>query len=156
MKFKLLFTPVFYWVTSVAYAAEPVTHASPTGGLLKMMLGLILVLGIMAGVAYLVRRMFPGIGHQQSTIHVVGSASVGTRERVVVLEINGRWLVVGVAPGHVSAIANLEKGVTTDGLEIDSANVDATAQTSPVGAIATSFGKILKNSAIKFTEKTNG
>ena len=156
MKFKLSFIPMLYWVSSIAYAAEPVAHASPTGGLLKMMLGLILVLGVMAGVAYLVKRMLPGIGHHQSTIHVVGSASVGTRERVVVLEVNDRWLVVGVAPGHVSAIANLEKGVTTNGVKADGANIDATAQASPTEMLASSFGKILKNSASKFTEKTNG
>ncbi len=156
MKFKLLFIPMFYWVPSLAYAAEPVTHASPTGGLLKMILGLMLVLGVMAGVAYLVRRMLPGIGHQQSTIHVVGSASVGTRERVVVLEVGGRWLVVGVAPGHVSAIANLEKGVTADADKTAGANIGADDQASPVGTLASSFGKILKNSASKFTEKTNG
>jgi len=100
--------------------------------------------------------MLPGIGNHQSTIHVVGSASVGTRERVVVLEVNDRWLVVGVAPGHVSAIANLEKGVTTNGVKTDGANIDATAQVSPTEMLASSFGKILKNSASKFTEKTNG
>jgi len=156
MKFKLSFTPMLYWVSSIAYAAEPVAHASPTGGLLKMMLGLILVLGVMAGVAYIVKRMLPGIGHHQSTIHVVGSASVGTRERVVVLEVNDRWLVVGVAPGHVSAIANLEKGVTAGADQTVGTNMGADAQASPAGTLASSFGKILKNSASKFTEKTNG
>jgi len=156
MKFKLLFIPMLYWASSLACAAEPIAKASPTGGLLKMMLGLILVLGVMAGVAYLVKRMLPGIGHQQSAIHVVGSASVGTRERVVVLELGDRWLVVGVAPGHVSAIANLEKGVATNDDKADSVKVNADAQASTAGTLALSFGKILKNSASKFTEKTNG
>jgi len=93
---------------------------SPTSSLLKMILGLMLVLGVMAGVAYLVKRMLPGVGHQQSTIHIVGSASVGTRERVVVLEVGDRWLVVGVAPGQVSAIANLEKSMTKLADKVDS------------------------------------
>jgi flagellar protein FliO/FliZ len=86
----------------------------------------------------------------------VGSASVGTRERVVVLELGDRWLVVGVAPGHVSAIANLEKGVATNDDKADSVKVNADAQASTAGTLALSFGKILKNSASKFTEKTNG
>jgi flagellar protein FliO/FliZ len=153
MKFKLLFISIFYWISSLACAAEATVQASPTSGLLKMMLGLMLVLGVMAGVAWLVKRMMPGVGHKQSTIHVVGSANVGTRERVVVLEVAGRWLVVGVAPGQVSAIANLEMGV---------ADKDATNVSDEIGApthraetLATSFGKILKNSASKFTEKTN-
>jgi len=127
---------------------------SPTSSLLKMILGLMLVLGVMAGVAYLVKRMLPGVGHQQSTIHIVGSASVGTRERVVVLEVGDRWLVVGVAPGQVSAIANLEKGMTTLADKVDS--LETNAQISHAETLASSFGKILKNSASKFTEKTNG
>lgn len=144
---------MLYWLSSSAWAAEPVVHPSPTGSLLKMILGLMLVLGVMAGVAYLVRRMLPGIGHQHSTIQVVGSASVGTRERVVVLEVGDRWLVVGVAPGQVSAIANLEKGVAA---EAGSVKIGADAQVGHAETLATSFGKILKNSASKFTEKTNG
>ena len=147
---------MLYWLSSSAWAAEPVVHPSPTGSLLKMILGLMLVLGVMAGVAYLVRRMLPGIGHQHSTIQVVGSASVGTRERVVVLEVGDRWLVVGVAPGQVSAIANLEKGVATEAGNIDSVKVGADAQIRHAETLASSFGKILKNSASKFTEKTNG
>ena len=144
---------MLYWLSNSAWAAEPVVHPSPTGSLLKMILGLMLVLGVMAGVAYLVRRMLPGIGHQHSTIQVVGSASVGTRERVVVLEVGDRWLVVGVAPGQVSAIANLEKGVVA---EAGSVKIGADAQVGHAETLATSFGKILKNSASKFTEKSNG
>ncbi|WP_036303462.1 flagellar biosynthetic protein FliO [Methylotenera sp. L2L1] len=154
MKFKLLFLSIFYWISSSAWSADAAVQTSPTSGLLKMMLGLVLVLGVMAGVAWLAKRMLPGVGYKQSTIKVVGSANVGTRERVVVLEVAGRWLVVGVAPGQVSAIANLEMGV----VEKDGAVVNDEMGTSGHHAesLATSFGKILKNSASKFTEKTNG
>jgi flagellar protein FliO/FliZ len=41
---------------------------------------------------------------------VVSSASVGTRERVVVVEVGESWLVVGVAPGSVNALMTLPKG----------------------------------------------
>lgn len=95
------FTPNLLW------AAEMVA-ASPTGGVLKMVLGLAVVLAVMALVTWVLKRMMPGVGSQQSSIRIVGGVSVGTRERVVVLEVAGRWLVVGVAPGQVSAIANLE------------------------------------------------
>lgn len=154
MKFKLLVTSIFYCAPVLAWSAEPVRQASSTGGLLKMLLGLVIVLGIMAAFAWFAKRMLPGIRHQQSAIQVVGSVHVGTRERVVVLEVSGRWLVVGVAPGQVSAIANLDVGVLKehDGVlkeASDTSSVDATS-------LASSFGKILKNSASKLTEKTNG
>jgi flagellar protein FliO/FliZ len=154
MKFKLLFISIFYWISSSAWSADAVVQTSPTGGLLKMALGLMLVLGVMAGVAWLAKRMLPGVGNKQSTIHVVGSANVGTRERVVVLEVAGRWLVVGVAPGQVSAIANLEMGATDkDAIVVTDESVTPAQHAE---SLATSFGKILKSSASKFTEKTNG
>ncbi|MDP3086612.1 MAG: flagellar biosynthetic protein FliO [Methylotenera sp.] len=153
MKFKLLFISIFYWISNSAWSADAVVQTSPTGGLLKMALGLMLVLGVMAGVAWLAKRMLPGVGNKQSTIHVVGSANVGTRERVVVLEVAGRWLVVGVAPGQVSAIANLEMGATDKDAVVTNESVTPAQHAE---SLATSFGKILKSSASKFTEKTNG
>jgi flagellar protein FliO/FliZ len=52
--------------------------------------------------------MVPSVGSKQSVVRVVGGVSVGSRERVVVLEVAGRWIVVGVAPGQVNQLANLE------------------------------------------------
>lgn len=158
MKFKSVFISILYWISCSAWAADTAVKStvqtSATGGLLKMMFGLVLVLAVMAGVAWLAKRMLPGVVNKQSTIKVVGSAHVGTRERVVVLEVAGRWLVVGVAPGQVSAIANLEIGEAEP--EPAAINHVLQDQASPAERVAASFGKILKNSASKFTEKTNG
>jgi len=40
---------------------------------------------------------------------VVGERAVGTRERVVLVEVAGQWLVLGVAPGQVRTLANLPR-----------------------------------------------
>ena len=87
-------------------AAEEV---STTGSLLRMVLGLALVLGVMVAVAWLIKRVTPGL-KSQSVVRVVGGVSVGSRERVVVVEVAGRWLVLGVAPGQVTSLADLEPG----------------------------------------------
>lgn len=92
-----------------AFAAEAST-VSPTGSVLKMVLGLGAVLAVMALLSWIVKRMLPNQGANHSAIKMIGGVNVGTREKVVVLEVSGRWLVVGVAQGHVSAIANLESG----------------------------------------------
>jgi len=60
--------------------------------------------------AWLARRMGLARVGSSALLNVVGSASVGTRERVVVLEIGESWLVVGVGAGNVSALATLPKG----------------------------------------------
>lgn len=96
-------------VPTLSLAAE-VAPVSPTGGVFKMVLGLAVVLAVMALITWILKRMVPGVGSRQSVIRVVGGVSVGSRERVVVLEIAGRWIVVGVASGQVSRLANLESG----------------------------------------------
>lgn len=86
--------------------------AAPTAGMsiLKMFLGLAVVLVVMGLFTWGAKKMLPGMGAQASSVKMIGGISVGTRERVVVLEIAGRWIVVGVGGGQVNAIANLEPG----------------------------------------------
>ena len=98
-------------VPGLALSAETAT-VSPTGGVLKMVIGLAVVLAVMALITWVLKRMVPGVGNKQSVIRIVGGVSVGSRERVVVLEVGGRWIVVGVAAGQVSSLANLESGAS--------------------------------------------
>lgn len=83
---------------------------SPTGGVFKMVIGLAVVLAVMALITWVLKRVVPGVANKQSVIRIVGGVSVGSRERVLVLEVSGRWIVVGVAAGQVSRLANLESG----------------------------------------------
>jgi flagellar protein FliO/FliZ len=95
---------------SNVFAAAETAVVSPTGNILKMVMGLAVVLAVMAVISWAVKRMLPSASGQNSAVKVVGGVSVGSRERVVVLEVADRWLVVGVAQGQVSSIANLEVG----------------------------------------------
>ena len=85
---------------------------SPVGAtsVLQVMTGLALVLLLVIGTAWVLRRLgrVPGLsGH---AIRTVGALAVGTRERVVLLEVGGTWILVGVSPGHVRPLATLPKG----------------------------------------------
>jgi flagellar protein FliO/FliZ len=94
---------------SPALAQDATSPVGP-GSLLQVLAGLGIVLALVAGSAWLLRRVghVPGVSNQ--TIKTVGATAVGTRERVVVLEIAGTWIVVGVAPGQVRSLATLPKG----------------------------------------------
>ncbi|WP_230089408.1 MULTISPECIES: flagellar biosynthetic protein FliO [Oxalobacteraceae] len=101
--------------TASAYAETAAGTAVPStaGNLFQVLLGLIVVLALMAGAAWLLRRFNTAKGISNTSIKVVGAASVGTRERVVVVEIADQWIVVGVAPGRVNALATMQKQETT-------------------------------------------
>jgi len=85
-----------------------------TGGLLQATLGLAIVLALIWGAAWIVRRLAPSTRTVSSAIKVVATQNVGPRERVVLVEIAGTWLVVGVAPGRVSALHTLPKSVLAE------------------------------------------
>ncbi|MFA6040416.1 MAG: flagellar biosynthetic protein FliO [Methylophilus sp.] len=125
-----------------AYAADT---PSASVSMMKMVLGLVLVLMIMALLAWGAKRLLPSVGQHNNVVKVLGGASVGTRERVVVLEIAGRWIVVGVANGQVNAIADLAPGA-----EIP-AESKVTAQQAAIDLPP--FAKWLKQSMNKFSEK---
>jgi flagellar protein FliO/FliZ len=89
-----------------AWAAEP----APGGaGMLQMLPGLGAVLVLIALLAWLARRMGMARPGGNSHLKVISERAVGTRERVVLVEVAGQWLVLGVAPGQVRALANLPR-----------------------------------------------
>jgi len=136
---KLAALPVLLCLLpAMAYAAD--SAPTPATSAFKMTLGLMVVLAVMAVLAWLVKRFSPGSRQQNSVARVVGGVSVGTRERVVVVEVAGRWIVVGVAPGHVSALANLDP---------DEALLSQPASDTP----APPFAGWLKRASEKFNAK---
>ncbi|WP_238482430.1 flagellar biosynthetic protein FliO [Noviherbaspirillum aridicola] len=95
-------------------AAPAVSASAPSavgaGGLLQVLLWLAVVLALLAGTAWLAKRTGLARGAAGSVARVVGGVSVGNRERVLVVEVGDQWIVVGVAPGRVSALSTMPRG----------------------------------------------
>jgi flagellar protein FliO/FliZ len=83
---------------------------SPLGAesLLSTVGGLLLVLAIIIGGAWLFKRYGQLPMGGKGIVRVVGGASVGTRERVVVVEVENQRLLLGVAPGQVRTLHILQ------------------------------------------------
>ncbi|MBL8376893.1 MAG: flagellar biosynthetic protein FliO [Burkholderiales bacterium] len=94
---------------AIARASEPVPGPA---GMLQMLPGLLFVLALIGALAWAARRFGAGRSVAPSHIRTVASASVGTRERVVIVEIAGEWMVLGVAPGRVDTIARMARPAT--------------------------------------------
>ncbi|MEW6164212.1 MAG: flagellar biosynthetic protein FliO [Pseudomonadota bacterium] len=100
---------------SLARAAE--VSAGATAGAapdlgssaLQMVLGLIVVLALLLGALWLLKRISQPQGAAAGLLRVVAGIAVGSRERVVILELGNSWLVLGVAPGHVSTLAEIPR-----------------------------------------------
>jgi flagellar protein FliO/FliZ len=82
--------------------------ADNASSLLTVLLSLTLILGGFVAVAWLARRYLPGMG-AQGVVKVVGTTAVGARERVVVVEVDDTWLLLGVGGGNVRLLHSQPK-----------------------------------------------
>jgi len=80
-----------------------------TSQLLQTTLGLLVVLAVIIAMAWLVKRFGHLRGGVQGQLKIVGGVSLGTRERVVVLQVGEQQLVLGVAPGQIRTLHVLEQ-----------------------------------------------
>ncbi len=105
--------------STLAYAADavrpaytpPPAAAVSSGSVLQIILSLLLVLGAIVLVAWVLKRINMPQNAAGSALKVVSGVAVGQRERIVLVEVNDTWLVVGVAPGQVTALHTMPKNV---------------------------------------------
>lgn len=107
-----LMTLLFSHALCAADSAEKQlgVNVSPlgAGSLLSTVGGLLFVLAIIIGGAWLFKRYAQLPMGGKGIVRVVGGVSVGTRERVVVVEVENQRLLLGVAPGQVRTLHILQ------------------------------------------------
>ena len=102
-------------LVSLALSLSPGAHASdasPTlaSAALQTTIGLAFVVAMIIAIAFLVKRLLPGKFHGAQLIRPVASVSIGARERIVVVEIEEQWLVLGVTPASINTLYTMPKG----------------------------------------------
>ena len=112
------------WSCSLAAHAAEAAPGVGTGGILKALLALAVVLVAVLGIAWAARRISPS-SVAGSSLKLQGGLSVGTRERVMLVEIKDTWLVLGVAPGRVNLLHSLPR---PEDLPVTAANTAASSQ----------------------------
>ena len=78
------------------------------GSTLTMLLGLAVVLAALYGSLLLLKKVQQKTGTAQARVQVIGATAIGPRERVVLVEIAERVLVLGVAPGRITRLDSLD------------------------------------------------
>jgi flagellar protein FliO/FliZ len=102
-----------FLVSHLAVAAEPVAKAAESaataGSLFQVLFGLVVVLGLMGGLAWLLKRHGGVRMNAAAPVKIVGGIPIGNREKILVVEVADQWIVVGVAPGRVSTLATMPR-----------------------------------------------
>ncbi len=85
-------------------AVPAATDPLAVGNLVQLTLGMLAVLAILGGLAWLMRRSGRFGTGMSGALRVLGGVSMGTRERIVLLQVGEQQLLIGVAPGHIQTL----------------------------------------------------
>jgi flagellar protein FliO/FliZ len=98
------------WAPAWALAVESVgPQSSSWGALLQALLALVVVLLALFVFLWLLRRISPVQTGAQGAVRVVGGVMLGTRERLVIVEVADQWLLIGVAAGQVNHLHTMPR-----------------------------------------------
>jgi flagellar protein FliO/FliZ len=78
------------------------------GSMLNWLVGLILVLGIFFLCVWSMRKLNGLVVNNADKMRVVGGLSLGMREKVVLLQVGKKQLLLGVTPGRIDTLHVLE------------------------------------------------
>ncbi len=118
--------------TAPAPAADP--SLPSTGDLTRSLFAIFVVFGLLALFAYLAKRgTFGGFGRQgRSLVKVEGAVPLGERRSLMVVSVEGRRLLLGLTPMHVSLVTELSpQPVAPDGTPFDQTLARTMSGTGP-------------------------
>jgi len=106
---------------AVAAAAE--SPGPGTAELAKLVVGLAVVIVGVLILARVLARMHGVRGAGHGDLRIVAAVPVGQKERIVLMQVGGRQLLLGVTPAHISRLHELEAPLSST----DEAGVGITA-----------------------------
>lgn len=73
----------------------------------KVAFALLVIMAVIFACVWLLRRFGMGRGAPGRHLKVVAGRALGHREKVVIIEVEDTWLVLGVTPGQVNKLHEL-------------------------------------------------
>lgn len=81
------------------------------GNYLQMFFGLFVIVALIVGMAWFMRRMSNMSGMAAGNLKVLGGISVGQRERIILVQAGDTQLLVGVAPGEIRTLHVMDEPI---------------------------------------------
>jgi flagellar protein FliO/FliZ len=107
--------PVFSEAAETAAAVSPSAAGNGMNAMTIMNVfgSLIVVLGLLFGLAWLYKKLaikLPGSNH----VKIVSSVMLGPRERILVIEVQGKQRVLGVTANQINMLFELDQPLVND------------------------------------------
>jgi len=103
---------IFFPITAFAEKeiTKPATvEAFSLMGALNMAMGLVVVIALILGLAWVLKKYGRLPSHNLVDMKVLGGLSLGTREKAILIEVDNKRLLVGVTPGHIQTLYVLDQ-----------------------------------------------
>ncbi len=79
--------------------------------IIQMFFGLFLIIALIIGLAWLVKRMNNSQGSMNGVLKLLSMISVGQREKVALIQVGKQQLLIGVASGKVNTLLILDENI---------------------------------------------
>ncbi|WP_461531793.1 flagellar biosynthetic protein FliO [Pseudomonas sp. 210_17 TE3656] len=98
-------------VQPAAAVVVPGSGSSAAGQLTQLVLGLLLVLGLIFLLAWLLRRVQNAAPGSGQVIEILGSRTLGPRDRLLLIQVGKEQILIGHTPGSIEALHVLAEPV---------------------------------------------
>ncbi len=96
------------WFMSAAVCAAPAVtseaQTSVAGQVVQLVLGLLFIVGLIFLLGYLMRRIGPLAAQGGQHIRIISSLPLGPRDRLMLVDVAGKQLLLGASPGRISTL----------------------------------------------------
>jgi flagellar protein FliO/FliZ len=112
----LLTNPVLAQEAEKAAAPDsPVRSPDTIGTIVSLGLGLVAVIAVIYGCAWIIRRMNGMTGMNNNAIKVVSVMAIGARERIALIEVGGQQILLGITPSAIRTLHVFDEPVVDPG-----------------------------------------
>lgn len=94
---------------------SPIRSPDTLGTIVSLGLGLVAVIAVIYGCAWIIRRMNGMTGMNNNAIKVVSVMAIGTRERIALIEVGGQQILLGVTPSAIRTLHVFDEPVVDAG-----------------------------------------
>ncbi|MWV12583.1 flagellar biosynthetic protein FliO [Pseudomonas sp. R-28-1W-6] len=96
---------------AAAPAATPLAGSGIGGQLVQLLLGLLLVVGLIFALAWVMRRVQQFGPRGGQVIKLVASQALGPRDRLLLVQVGGEQILLGISAGRISPLHVLKEPV---------------------------------------------
>lgn len=98
-------------------ASERCADMEPTSYLMEIAVALAATLAVVFACAFLLKRFGAPVGTTSGGMAVVASLSLSAKERLIVVDISGEQVLLGVSPGQIRLLTHLANPIASDDIQ---------------------------------------